>query len=415
MRQKIAALVAVLILIPLLSVPAWSETSPVGAEFRVNRSTDAQHHNSVAAFNAAGTRAVVVWDNDKTGLRARFVGRNGAPLSDELGLVANQVIPGLPFRGEVTVRKQATVGYVPTGDFLLAWTEERAFLSTDIFFESRRVLDRDVFVQRFTAAGAPVGTATRVNATTAGLQSAPKLLVRKGGAVVVWEGPDGIFGRLISLAGAPSGAEFRVKPDAGAASGAAIAGDGNRFAVVWEAADGGTQGVFARLFDAAARPVGGEIRINNQVPGLQRRAGITADGDGGWLVVWQGQVGPRTDARIFGQFLGEAGNHVGPNFRVSGDQAKIRIAPSAARLPGGGFLVVWMDWDKVFPLWLTGATLDRLGNVTAEELAINDLQIDAHHRTSLATSAAGDVLVSWEGYAPGQQRSGIQARIFRAE
>ena len=420
MRSKPAFLVA-LALIPLLAAPAWSEVRPAGAEVRVNRSTEAQDHNSAAAFNATGARAVVVWDNDEAGLRARFVGRDGSALSDELGLVANQVVPGLPFRGELTTRKEPAVGFVPSGDFLLAWTEERALFSVNVFFESRTVLDRDIYVQRFTAAGAPVGSPTRVNDTTSGLQSAPKLLVRKGGAVVVWQSGDGIFGRLISPAGAPAGAEFRVKPEAGGAANPAIAGDASGgFAVVWEAADGGTKGVFARLFDASAQPVGGEIRVNNQVAGLQRRPGITSVGDNGWLdngwlVVWQGQVGPRTDSRIFGQFLGQAGNHVGPNFRVSGDEADTRIAPSVARIAGGGFLVVWMDWKNIYPLGLTGMTLDCLGNATSDELWINDRPIDGHHRTSLAAGAAGDLLITWEGYAPGQQRPGIEARLFRTE
>ena len=415
MRSKTASLVAVLILVSLVAIPAWSAVRPVGTELRINRSTDAQHHNSAAAFNAAGARAVVVWDNDKSGLRARFLGRDGSALSDELGLVANQAVPGLPFRGELVTRKEPAVGFVPSGDFLLAWTEERAFVSADIFFESRWLIDRDIYVQRFTAAGAPVGSPARINATTDGSQSSPRLLVRKTGAVVVWQSPDGIYGRLVSLTGVPSGDEFRVKPEAGSAAVPAIAGDAaGRFAVVWEAADGGTKGVFARLFDASARPVGDEIRVNSQVAGLQRRAAIASAGDDGWLVVWQGQVGPRTDSRIFGQFLGQAGNHVGPNFRVSGDDADTRIAPSVTRI-AGGFLVVWMDWKDIFPLGLTGVTLDRLGNATSDELWINDRQIDAHHRTSLAASSAGDLLITWEGYAPRQERSGIEARLFKVE
>lgn len=423
MKSKSAPLVALALMV-LLPALAWSEPRPTGSEFRVNRSTGAQHRNSAAAFEAGGTRALVVWQNDMTGLRARFVGRDGSPLGDELGLVANTSIPGLPFQGEVTTRKEPSVGFLPSGDFLLAWTEERAHLSAGIFYEHRTVLDRDVLVQRFTAAGTPLGEPARINADTAGFQSAPKLLVRRGGAVVVWESNDraagsegdGIFGRLVTALGQPSGEQFRVKPEGGGAMNAAIAGDGaGRFTVVWEAADGGTKGVFARLFDASARPVGGEVRVNTRVAGLQRRPGITAAGDRGWLVVWQGQVGPRTNSQIFGQFLGETGNHVGPNFRVSNDDYETRISPSVARLAGGGFLVVWMDWKGVFPAGLTGVALDLLGNTTSEEVAINTRPIDAHHRTSLAASAAGDVLVSWEGFAPGQQRSGIEARFFRAE
>src|SRR6185369_6202717 len=274
-----------LALLTVIAAPALGQPRPVGNEFRVNASTVSKQHNPVAAFNAAGS-ALVVWENDKMGLRGRFYGHDGSPLTDELGLVANQKLSQVPSHGLEIVRREPAAAFLPTGEIVLAWTEERDDVSVDIFVEHRTVLDRDVYVQKFSAAGAPLGTPVRVNATTNGLQSNARLLVRgDADLVVAWQSDvhsasglgDGIFGRLLSRVSlqASSG---ELKLSSGVAANAALAAGANGgFAAAWEAADASSQGVFVRLFDRSGTPRGAEFRVNTTVAGLQRRAAITSD------------------------------------------------------------------------------------------------------------------------------------------
>ena len=84
MKMKPMLWLSALALLPATAVPMLGQPLPVGAEFRVNANTESKQHNPVAAFNAAGS-ALVVWENDKNGLRGRFYGRDGSPLTDELG------------------------------------------------------------------------------------------------------------------------------------------------------------------------------------------------------------------------------------------------------------------------------------------------------------------------------------------
>ena len=422
MKMKPTLWLTALALLPVAAVPALGQPQPVGAEFRVNGNTESKQRNPVAAFNAAGS-SLVVWENDKNGLRGRLYGRDGAPLTDELGLVANQTLSTIPSRGIEVLRKDPAAAFLSSGEILLAWTQERDEVSVDIFIEHRTVLDRDVYAQKFTAAGAPLGTPVRLNTTTAGFQSAPKILVRNGAdAVVVWQSDDqttaaagdGIFGRLVRPAtGQPSSAEMRLSSVPGLAANPGIAGSPNgSFAVTWEAADASSQGVFVRLFGKMAAPQGTELRVNTTVAGLQRRPAIAADPNaGGWLLVWQGQAGASVKvAHIYGQFLGPAGNFIGPEFRVAQGVAQAQVSPSVAAVAGGHFLVTWLDYQDWFPVGLFAVETDKLGRAVGSEVEINTAGIGAQTRTSIAVSPFGPVLLPWEGYTGSPNAPVISAR-----
>jgi hypothetical protein len=419
MRSK-PSLWLTLALLPALAAPVLGQPRPVGDEFRVNANTEFKQYSPVAAFNAAGS-SLVVWENERMGLRGRFYGHDGSPATGELSLVADQTLPRVPAHGMEVLRREPAAAFLPTGEFLLAWTEERDDVTADLFQETRTVLDRDVYVQKFSAAGAPLGTPVRVNATTKGFQSNPRLLVRNGADVVVaWQSDDrtasklgdGVFARLVrSSTLQPSSGELKLSSAPGFAANAALAASPNGgFAVAWEAADGDSQGVFVRLFDRSASPRGAEFRVNSTVPGLQRRPAIAADPNtGGYVVVWQGQAGTIKDSHIYGQFLGSGGNFIGPEVQVSKGVAQGQISPSIAGI-GGHFLVVWADYADIFPVGIFSVEIDRLGNAVGPEVEINSAPINAVSRTAVAVSPQGDVLIPWEGFTSNPDSPGISAR-----
>jgi hypothetical protein len=419
MRSK-ASLWLSLALLTAIAAPALGQPRPVGNEFRVNASTVSKQHNPVAAFNAAGS-ALVVWENDQMGLRGRFYGHDGPPLTGELGLVANQKLSQVPSHGLEILRKEPAAAFLPTGEIVLAWTEERDDVSVDLFVEHRTVLDRDVYVQKFSAAGTPLGTPVRVNATTSGQQSNPRLLVRDGADLLVaWQSDvrstsgvgDGIFGRLLRPANLQAtGGELKLSSASGLAANPALsAGTNGGFAVAWEAPDASSQGVFVRLFDRSAAPRGAEFRVNTTVAGLQRRAAITFDPNtGGYLVVWQGQAGSIKRSHVYGQFLGANGSFVGPQIQVSKGVGTAQISPSVTGT-NGHFLVSWADYSDIFPIGVFSVEIDRLGNAVGDEVEINSAPINAISRTSIAMSSQGDVLIPWEGFTSNPNAPGIAAR-----
>lgn len=408
----------------LAAFPAFGDPHPVGSDFRVNGNTVSKQRNPVAAMAPSG-RSLVVWENDKLGLRGRFFNRDGSPASGELPLVANQKLPGVPAEGIEILRKDAALAFMPNGEFLLSWTEEMAHVKTDIFIEQRDVLDRDVFVQRFSAAGVAAAAPSRVNGPGTGFQSQPKILLRNNGAaVVVWQSDDllsssqagdGIFGHLVTKAtGRPFGDDFRVSTPAGVAGNAAIAALPNGdFMVAWEAADADSLGVYVRAFPRDFANPGTDTtgyqqsRINEATAGLQRRPALVPDGGSEYVVVWQAQGATVKAAHIVGRSASQFGAGLGHTYQVSQGVGPTQISPSIARVKGGNFLVTWLDWKDVFPIGVYGTEIDDQGHSRSAEVRINDQAIGAFFRTSIAGDE-NSVLIPWEGYI--NRLQGISAR-----
>jgi hypothetical protein len=410
MRSKPWWWLMALVLLTATAAPMLGQPQFAGAEFRVNGNTNSILHNPAVAFSGNGT-AMVAWEDEQAGLRGRLYDGSGNPLSSELALVANVKLQGLPAHGIETIRKDAAVAFLASGDLVVAWTEERDNVSVDVLFENRQVIDRDVFAQKFSASGLPQGTPTRLNASAQGYQSLPKILVRGGNLdpFVVWQTGSGVFGRAFRPEKSKAvGAE--VKISSGLGGNAAIAGDAaGNFLVSWEAADRDSLGVWARLFDKTASPRGGEFLVNTTTTGLQRRPAVTAVKSGGWLAVWQGQGATAKDAHVYGQFLGGGGSFIGPEFRISQGFGPTQIAPAVAQLASGNFMVAWTDWKDPFPIGVFSVELDTLGNAVGEEMEINTRPIGSQVRTALAAFGA-NVFVPWEGFTDSNTHPGISAR-----
>ncbi|HEX2225240.1 MAG TPA: hypothetical protein VHN15_13655, partial [Thermoanaerobaculia bacterium] len=172
----------------------------------------------------------------------------------------------------------------------------------------------------------------------------------------------------------------------------------------------------ARRYDRDLEPIGAEFRVNTDTAGIQRRPAVAASPSGDFLVVWQGQTGGIKDARIFGQFVGTAGNLVGPQFRVSQGHSlsQAHISPALTALPAGRFLVAWMDWKEIYPLGLFGVEIDGLGNEVADEIQINNRRLTAHFRTYLSAGPNGEVFMPYESYRT-NNGAGITARRVVSE
>lgn len=132
------------------------------------------------------------------------------------------------------------------------------------------------------------------------------------------------------------------------------------FVVVWDSQEQDTptsRGVYGQLFDAAGNPVGpGEFLVNTTVVNEQRDVAVSMDADGDFVVVWEStnQDNPGDFLNgIYVQQFDSTGTKVGTeqlvNTTVTGDQSE----PDVAMDGDGDFVVVWEgngagDADGVF-------------------------------------------------------------------
>src|SRR5215210_1973699 len=202
-------------LLLMASVSGWAQPALVGEEFQVNQNKDSRQLEPVVAFSPAG-HALIVWENDIHGIRGRFYDRNGSPTSAELNLVPNRELPTVPGAGEVLIRKEPDLIYLPNGEFLVFWTEEKEYLSVSYFYQYLKILEQDVRGQRFSATGERLGESFLVSETTAGFQRRPKASLRAGGVIVAWEEGSttrislSVHARLLTRRGEAQGSELRV-------------------------------------------------------------------------------------------------------------------------------------------------------------------------------------------------------------
>jgi hypothetical protein len=384
--------------------PAWGEAQPLGREVRVNGRTDFKQQNPVAAVAPSG-RSLVVWENDQRGLRGQFFTAAGIPSGAELTLAESDALTAPEQR--IAARRDPSVAFLPGGGFALAWTEEVADVRSFAYVETRNIVDQDIYLQRFDAAGLPASLRVRLNSTTAGFQRQPRIISRGGNLLVTWESADGgIYVRSLSSNGGPVGPEIRINSAAGSQPVGATGATSSLIA--WEAADGSEVGVFARILGESGQPVGPVFRVSTDTAGRQRRPTVAAGTDGNFLVAWQGDLAITTQSRVFAQAVGANGNLMGPQLTlvrgVGYDVA--HIAPALAAAPNGHFLLSWLGWPKENSndFGMAAAEIDSLGNTIGTPARVSEIRVQRNfRRTSIATNGAGRYLLAWETVAANRQ------------
>lgn len=183
-----------------------------------------------------------------------------------------------------------------------------------------------------------------------------------GGFLVVWDSVRGgrreIVGRRVAGDGALPGGERRLSLPPGSQTDPAVAFDeqSRRFLVVWRQERGDEDGgIGGRVFDAAVRPRGEELRIG--APG-DLRPKVAAE-SGNFTVVWERPLG--AGSVTLGQLVDADGMSLGTEFRVStsaggrglpigddeeGQRPDLAFAPRGTSPDGGDadvFFVAWGD------------------------------------------------------------------------
>src|SRR5258708_6172176 len=294
------AVLACLLVVPLCS--AAPNPQVVGSEIKVNTNNDSLLHNPAVAFDASG-RSMVVWENDLLGVRGRLYDASGNALGSELALVANAAWSALPGTAPVTFHRDPAITFLPSGDFLLAWAEEKGSLEWTIFFESLQIQSREIVVQRFSVSGQPTARSFTVSSGGAGFKSRPRLATRPAGDVAAaWmsqvglsgtpAGELGVFTRPLANTGRPVGTQTQVDTIAGSTgSTPALAAEADSsYLVAWESQKGSDNfntSVAGRVFDASGAAIGAPFAITSGTTGPQRRPSVATNRQGSYLVAWQ--------------------------------------------------------------------------------------------------------------------------------
>lgn len=399
------------------TAPAFAQFGE--SEFRVNTTSITKQRESTVAFAPDGG-AAIVWRDLRGGLTARFFPLLREPSRDVI-LVANQIFDNNPGEGTIFSRRSPAIAFLPSGDLLLVWTEEKAYLRAAVFIETYTTLEQDVYAQRFSPEGVPLSGRFRVHRRARGLQRGASLVVAADGTVLIaWEQSDGepgvsaidgVYARRFNGRGMALGREIKLDEVPGlSAQAPRLSAGPDGYLAVWEGEGDGAEGfdAYGRLLDADARPVGPQMRLNATQAGDQRRPQPATGTDGQHLVVWYGPTEEPLIYRVFGQMVGAEGSLAGPELRLGvGAEDRAHALPRVAASPNGEYLVAWLTWHGDFQTAVDGVHLDAFGSSLDDWFRISEHQTSSRS-IDVAAAPNGDFAVTWEGFTDGDL--GISAR-----
>lgn len=386
----------------LAALPGPAIAQLLGPEFQVNTYTTGWQRDSASAGNGSGDFIVVWSDSEQDGEGYGIFGRRfdwaGHPLGGE-------------FRVNTYTTSWQTypaVAMASSGGFVVVW-ESLAQLGPG----------RGVFGQRFDSTGMPVGGEFRVNAFSTEFAASPAVSADSAGNfLVVWGGDDpqdgsgnAVIGQRFDAEGVPIGGGFRINSfTTGDQHSPAVAADGQGgFVVVWQSdsQDGAGWGVFGQRYDASGLPLGGEFQVNSYTFEDQERPSVAADGARRFVVVWQSYGQDGSHSGVFGQRFDAGGSPAGPEFQVNLTTAWTQYGPAVAADESGDFVVAWnslfQDGDV---LGVFARRFDADGSPLGDEFQVNTYTSADQWTPAVAARGTGRFVVSWnsieqDGYGAG--------------
>jgi hypothetical protein len=302
---------------------------PLGPEFRVNSFTTGSQGGPAVASDAAGNFFVAWYTSGGVGdVFGQRYASSGAPLGAEFRVntytLSAQTHPAIAVDG--------------AGNFVVAW---QGFTQVGPGYE--------VFGQRFSSSGAPVGPEFQINTYTTGAEWYPSVAADgAGNFIVVWQGDNQVIGQRYASTGAPLGGEFQINTT-GQGSRPSVAADvAGNFVVVWYADGPGDPnlGVFGRRYASDGTPLGPEFLVNTYTTGYQWGARVGADASGNFVVVWHSYPQDGPTSGVFGQRYAASGAPSGPEFRVNTYTTGHQAYPAVAVDGAGNFVVAWTSQNQ---------------------------------------------------------------------
>lgn len=322
----------------------------IGNEFRINVTTRSSQHSPRVDTWTDG-RFVVVWEgidqqfDSGWGVYARLYNSDGTPATDELHI--NQTTNG--------TQRFPAVAVLTDGSFAVSW-EGKGTVSKNHKDDDNSNGEQEIFVRKFSSAGAALGTEIRVNASTTGTQEHAAIAALPGG-------------------------------------GFAVAYNGN--------GPGDRSGIFLRRFAADATAVGNDILVNSSSKnGDQRHAALDVSPDGTILVAWSSTEDQRR-WDVYGQLIDDTtGAPIGSAIPISQTIAGTQWHPSVAALKDGTFVVAWEGYSSGDEYGIYTRQIGANGSRLTDEKLMNWYRRCTQKNPAIAGSG-NSFVIAWDGLGPG--------------
>ncbi len=156
--------------------------------------------------------------------------------------------------------------------------------------------------------------------------------------------------------------------------------------VVWVSEHTGAESVFARRFDAAGEPLGGEFRLGASEAGRENLPTVVALGDG-FVAAWGRTDESGRPQGLFGRRVGPEGI-AGDEFLLSPQDGRFHVEPSLDTDGAGRLALAWMASEPGAEWEVHSRLFDADGAPLTEPAAMPG--VDAGHRNGATVAMAKD-------------------------
>jgi hypothetical protein len=186
--------------------------------------------------------------------------------------------------------------------------------------------------------------------------------------------------------------------------------DAGDFVVVWTDVNGPFgdhfEDIYARKYSAAAATLFPTFLVNMTTAFNQSEPAIAMDGDGDFVITWEGDPGDDVYARVFPVNAASSGE-----FRVNDSELDDQRRPAVAMDRDGDFVVTWDSEHEYFNVYHVYAKrYSRTGRPRGPEFRVDTPTPSGYQIQSAVTmNDRGDFIVAWQSQSP---PLGIYARRF---
>jgi hypothetical protein len=345
-----------------------------------------------------------------------------ARLAGEVGYGTIVNDDGLGFETRVNTttaedQNQGRVAVDAVGNFVVVWTSQGQDGS-----------GAGVYARRYGANGQALGGEFRVNQTTSGRQSQPRVACdAAGNFVVVWDGngvsdSSGVFARMYSYTGQPRTGEFRVNTatdndqmDSSIAMNAL-----GEFVITWssinQAAANSLWDIYCQRFNAAGGRVGGEFRVNTYIPDNQDPSKVAINNRGQFVVAWNTKDADGDGFGVKARRYDANGSPIGEELLVNTATAGNQNVWATGIDDFGRLMVIWssppVDGADTSGQGLYLQRYDAAGNRLGGQTLVNQYTAGDQIYGALAVNALGEFVVAWESGGQDGSDFGVYARRY---
>jgi hypothetical protein len=175
--------------------------------------------------------------------------------------------------------------------------------------------------------------------------------------------------------------------------------------------------VLASAATVSAQPVptSGEFQVNNYTPFNQSTPVVAADGQGGFVVVWEQQDDMGMPDEIIGRRFDSSGNALDLEFHINTYTTSRQRSAVVARSAAGSFVVVWASAGQDGSAYgIFGRRFDATGNAQATEFQVSTFTSLSQSTPRVAMGGGGEFVVVWNSYNQDGSNFGAFGRRFDA-